>query len=174
MKLYIANCSKGQTHMFVYRVVESDKLITQVIHAGSQTQISGDHSAAGIDYIVDQHRRYGLVCVDQIDRTKPYFGLAYSIDKPISADKLQRAIAHNDEALNELGRQLRQEAAVTVNVNAGQFSADHRLPGISSLEMSIIEDRSNGGSPGIAEGVRVTGRAGDQPTPPTRGRRRAA
>ena len=174
MKLYVANCSKAHRHLFVYRVIEGRDTITQVIEAGGQTQISGDHTAEGIDYIVSQHRLYGITAVDQIDRTRPYFGLAYSIDKPISADKLQRAIAHNDEALVQLGKEMRAGAAVTTNANAEQFSTDNRLPGIQNLEMTVVEERRDGLTPDVNEGIRVTDRGVPQAPAPTRGRRRAA
>ena len=165
MKLYIANCSKLHDHLFIYRILEGRDPVRQFIEKGGQTQISGDHTREGIDYIVSQHRKYGLVSVDDIDRTKPFVGLAYSVDRPISAAKLQTAIVHNDAVLIERGRQNRQEAALTINEQTTRFSQDNRLPGVRNLEMSVTEDRRDGGNPAVNEGVRVTTRAhqaGDQ------------
>ena len=163
MKLYVANCSKLHDHLFIYRVLEGRDPVRQFIEKGGQTQISGDHSREGIDYIIAQYRKYGIVAVEDIDRTKPFLGFAYSIDRPISAAKLQTAIIHNDAVLIERGRQNRQEAALTISEQTARFSQDNRLPGVRNLEMSVTEDRRDGGNPAVNEGVRVrTQPAGDQ------------
>ena len=175
MKLYIANCTQ-QAQDFVYRTPEMPSARTQRIEIGSQTQISGDLSTPQIDAIIEQHRKYGLVRVEEIDRTKPFIGIRASIDKPVPIDKIREAVHHNNEVLQERGRQIRQEAAVVVN-NSWEEQTGNQL---SKLEMSFVEEDKPGRPAEISDGVRVT--RIDQPfgdAPPTRqakpsGRRRAA
>lgn len=159
-ELYIGNVSK-QIHQFCYRSPERPGVIVQPIPIGGQIRISpnGSHidlSPPEIDAIIDQHRTYGIVSIDDIDRMHgPFDGICYSIGKPISAEKLRRAMIRKDDALNEFGKKMRQEAALAVNSQIEQTGYP-----INQLEMSFEEEEPKGGFSNdlehIAEGVRVT------------------
>ena len=152
MKLYVANCTQ-QVQDFVYRTVEMPSARTQRIEIGGQVRLSGDFSTPQVDSIIDQHRKYGLVRVDEIDRTKPFIGVCVSIDKPVDVEKIKVALQHNVAVLEERGREIREHAAVAVN-NAWE----EQMGGgqLSKLEMSFVEEDAAGKQAEIAAGVRVT------------------
>lgn len=174
MKMYIANCT-AQVHDFIYRVVESPALRTQKIEIYGQIVVSGNLTDKDVDFIVEQHARYGLIPVSEIDRTRPFIGMCYQVDKPIEVAKIRRAIEHNRDVLQERGVELRKEAAIAVNNKLEEQLTDGRGnpigTALTALEMSVVEE-----NPGqlethkpIAEGVRVS----RTETPgPSRGRRR--
>ena len=135
-KLYIANCSQ-QIQDFQYRVSDNDKIYKIPIDIGTQIQLPGHLSTQDIDFIVRQHAVYGLVSVSEIDRSKHFFGVCYSIDKPVDISKLRYALEHNRDVLVERGKEIRKEAAVVVN-NA--LEEDARFSGrLNSFEVEITE-----------------------------------
>ena len=150
MKLIIANCTQ-QNHDFLYRTIESKSVRMQPIPIGGQAVISGELTSEDIDYIISQHAQYGMVRVDEVDRTKPFIGLCYSIDKPIPVERLRIALAHNNSVLVERGRKIRQEAAIAVS-----DVLEQQTTGLQALEMSIVEQPKDGSEPEINEGVRVS------------------
>lgn len=170
-KLYIAN-TKKQAEDFCYRMPGQNGVRKQRIEIGQQIAISGgDLSTLEIDAIVDQHAMYGMVCVDALDRTKEFIGLCYSIGKPVTIGKMEIALAHNDDVLTDRGKELRKEAAVSVN-NALEQQTD----GLQKLDISVQEDNAPQGVVPIAEGIRVQ-REAHAPRPSSQkpgGRRRAA
>jgi hypothetical protein len=151
MKLYIANCSK-QVHNFLYRVPEATGLRAQPIKEGGQIQISGELQPEAIDYVVNQHVRYGLIPVDDIDRAKPFIGLCYSIDRPIPATKIQKLMIHNQGILEERAEDNLKATALANNkllenrIEMTAREARHSIPPIGDLEISITEE-SKSGSP---------------------------
>lgn len=163
MHLYIANCTQ-QAQDFVYRLPGAPNTRTQRIEIGQQMKISGDLERSVIDAIIEQHVPYGLKPADEVDRTRTFVGMCYSVDKPVSMERVRIALVSNNRALIERGREIRQQAAVAVN-NAMEQEA----PGLTALEMSVVEEpsKSSGKDPELAEGVRVTRR--EQPGP-VRGR----
>lgn len=180
MKLYIANVT-AQVQDFIYRVPETTSNRSQRIDIYSQQMLSGDLSASEIAAIVKQHAVYGLIPVDEIDRTKPFIGLCYSVDKPVAIEKIRRAIVHNKGVLEERGRDLRKEAAVVVNNHIEQQFEDPRSGGaaaaLRAVELSVQEETSgtiDEHAP-ISEGTRVSRHEPPDATPRrTRGRRAAA
>lgn len=177
-ELYIGNVSK-QICQFAYRALEKSGVVIQPIPIGGQVRIAPNGSKVNlttpeIDYIIGQHRKYGIASVDELDKNRsPFSGLCYSIDKPISAEKLRRAMQKQEEALNELGSQMRKEAALAVN---SQIEGQIGRP-LRQLEMSFEEVEPQGGYANdidhVSEGVRVT--RDELPTVDSngRGRRRA-
>ena len=132
-------------------------MLWQMVPIGGQVAISGDLTTPEIEYIVSQHTRYGLVPVDEIDRTKPFIGHCYSVDKPVPVEKIRRAIAHNLDVLAERGREIRKVAGVAAYNNISEHSA---AP--ASLELSVIEDeRRNAPSPEFGEALRVSSKFQD-------------
>src|SRR5262245_34836572 len=174
-ELYVGNVSK-QIQMFAYRSLERQGIITQVIPIGGQIRISPngattDLTTPEIEYIINQHRMYGLMPIEELDSNKgPFNGLCYCIGKAISPEKLRKAMHRNEEALAKLGQQMRQEAALAVN---SQIEESIGGP-LRTLEMSFTEEEPRAGYAEdldhLAEGVRVT-RSGDKVAAIDSGRR---
>ena len=169
MKLYIANCT-NQAQDFNYRLPEANSVRRQRIEIGQQIQISGDLAQTDIDAIIAQHAMYGLVRADEVDRTKPFIGLCYNIDKPVTLTKIQSAFSHNQDVLTKLGHEIRKEAAVAASAHIESINEGGQR--LTNLVMDIEEDTKDGG--GMKESVRVTRRPIEGPPPvPPRGRRAA-
>jgi hypothetical protein len=159
--LFIGNVSK-QIQMFAYRVPERSGIITQVIPIGGQIRVSPNGTTAELttpemDAVIEQHKMYGLVSINELDsKGSPFSGLVYSIGKPISAEKLHRAMRKKDEEMKKFGQKIRQEAALAVN---SQIEEQIGAP-LRTLEMSFQEEEPRGGYAEdldhAAEGVRVT------------------
>jgi hypothetical protein len=164
-ELYIGNVSK-QVFQFAYRSPERPGVIVQTIPIGGQIRISPngvhvDLSTPEIDAIIGQHRTYGIVAIEDIDRLNgPFDGLCYSIGKAMSVDKLRRAMQKKEDALKSFGQKMRKEAALAVN---SQIEEQIGAP-LRQLEMSFQEEEPRSGYADeldhIAEGVRVTRQEG--------------
>jgi hypothetical protein len=160
-ELYIGNVSK-QIFQFCYRSPERPGVIVQTIPIGGQIRISpnGQHvdlSTPEIDAIIEQHRAYGIVPIDDIDRLRgPFDGICYSIGKQIPVEKLRRAMVKKDDTLKDFGQKMRQEAALAVN---SQIEEQVGAP-LRELEMSFQEEEPKSGYADeldhLAEGVRVS------------------
>lgn len=169
-QLFVANVTK-QIVQFAYRLPERQGVVVQPIPIGGQVRISPlggreDLSTPEIDAILDQYRKYGLISVSEIESSKtPFHGMCYSLDKPISVEKLHRAMKRNEDALEDLGKQLRKEAALAVN-NQIEGTIGENL---RQLEMSITEEEPRGGYPEdhdpVGEGVRVIREEGGNTLP---------
>ena len=174
MKVFLANTTR-QVQDFVWRSIGGQQLHRMQIDVGQQVQMPNDWQTEDIAYLEAQHRRYGLVRVDEIDRTKDFIGICFSIDKPIPVARIRYALTANEQVLQERGRLLRQQAAVAV---AQQVQEAHPGSGLTNLEMTIQEERDDGGTPLVNEGIRVpTQGQGGAPPPAAAGggrRRRAA
>ena len=174
-ELYVGNVSK-QIQVFAYRVPERQGVITQNIPIGGQIRVSPngtlvDLAPQEIDYIIDQHRAYGIRSVDDSKEcNSPFNGLIYSIGKAITVEKLHKAMRRKDEELKAFGAKIRQEAALAVN---SQIEEQIGAP-LRELEMSFQEEEPRGGYAEdldhIAEGVRVS-RDNVAPIEGRRGRR---
>jgi hypothetical protein len=160
-ELYIGNVSK-QIQMFAYRTPERTGIVTQTIPIGGQIRVApngvnADLSTIEIDAIINQHRIYGIVSVDNLGSSSgPFNGLVYAIGKPISVEKLHKAMRRKEEELKKLGQQIRQEAALAVN-----SQIEEQIGGpLRQLEMSVAEEEPRGGYSEdldhTAEGIRVT------------------
>jgi hypothetical protein len=176
-QLYVGNVSK-QIHQFSYRALEKSGVITQPIQIGGQVRVAPnghntDLTSQEIDYILAQHSIYGITPIDELDTNKnPFFGLVYSIGKPIPAEKLSRAMRKQEDYLRNLGQKMRQEAALAVN---SQIEEQIGAP-LRQLEMSIAEEEPRSGYAEdldhVAEGVRVTREAAGAPAPVATTRRK--
>ena len=159
-ELYIGNITK-QIHQFAYRALERPGIVFQPIPIGGQIRIAPygaryDLTVQEIDYVLDQHKIYGMVSVDELDKIDTTSGLCYSIGKQISVEKLRRGMQRKDEALQEYGKKLRQEAALAVN---SQIEERIGAP-LRNFEMSFTEEEPKSGYSDefdhISEGIRVT------------------
>jgi len=147
--MFIANCTM-QVQDFQYRTPESQKIRQQMIPILGQVQLSGDLNTPEIDFIVEQHAPYGLVHVKDVDRTKPFVGTCYDVDKRIDVEKIRVAHAHNQEVLTERGKEIRKEAAVVINDSLEKESKD-----LLGLELSIVEDTKTGKDVEVNERIKV-------------------
>jgi hypothetical protein len=160
-ELYIGNVSK-QIFQFTYRSPERPGVICQTIPIGGQIRISPngvhvDLSTPEIEAIISQHVTYGIVAIEDVDNTQsPFSGICYSIGKPISVEKLRKAMVKKEEALKAYGKKMRQEAALAVN---SQIEEQIGAP-LRQLEMSFQEEEPKTGYADeldhLAEGVRVS------------------
>lgn len=168
--LYVANASK-QKHDFIYRIPEETSVRRQQIPAGGQITVYQPNTSLDIlRAIVDQHLKYGLVDVADIDRRKPFVGVCYSFDKPIKVDKIMQADEHNAGVLQEASLEARKLSAAALHNAINQATGGAAQ--IESLELEVVEQ--NGPTePGLNERVMVT-RDGDEAPPPRRGRPRKA
>jgi hypothetical protein len=153
-KLYIANCSKF-VQDFIFRVPEVQQLFKTTIAVGGQNQVYKDTSREILEAIVDQHLKYGLIPVSEIDRTKGFFGLCYSFDTPINVEKMMNAIQHNDEALELRGHELRkyQAASLSDKIDNNLMGSESKLQG---MEVEIQEQQKVGNNdPKMVETIQV-------------------
>jgi len=154
--MYVVNCTQ-QVQDFVYSAPEMKGVRMQTIAIGGYVQLSGDLNQPQIDSIIEHHTRYGMVSEDEVDRTKGFIGLYYTIDRNPKLAKIYDALKHNEEVLNARGKELRKEAAVFTSA-----AIENNVPNgaLKELEMSVVEERRSGrevtDNPSIAEGVRVS------------------
>lgn len=171
-KLYIANATKQKIQLSYWpldRVRERVRnpesrqgIVTQMIPIGGQIAIvngseDNDLSIEEIDFVIKQHRRYGLIPVGELDSSKlPFQGMCYSIGEPVSPDRLHRAMWHNEQTLETQGKELRKQAALAVNNQIEEGLQEN----LKALRMSVAEVEPPGGYPGdhepLGEGVHVT------------------
>jgi hypothetical protein len=164
MKLYIANCTQQQFN-FVYRTLGQIAARQQMIEIGRQTRLSGEFTAEEIEYIVEQHAKYGLIRDTEVNsRRRGFNGLCYAVDRPVSVENMQIVMTFNSEALVEEGRRLRMEAAVATST-----AIETEGQGLSALELSVVEEERPGHVTQVSEGLRVTRSEphGQQAAPPT-------
>lgn len=173
MRMYVANCT-NQVQDFIYRLPERAGLIQQRIGAGEQIKLTPELTTPDIDAIISQHGKYGMVRADEVDRTRPFIGLCYSIDKPVNLSHMRRAAEHNVGVLDRWGRQIREEAAIVINEQNEQAVGGPQ--NVKSTEISLEEVPAKDGAPAtINETIRVSRREGTSgPRPAPQRRRRAA
>jgi hypothetical protein len=160
-ELYVGNVSK-QIQMFAYRSPEKPGIVTQTIPIGGQIRVAPngmnvDLSPIEIEAIIGQHRMYGIVSVEDMgESNSPFNGLVYSVGKPISVEKLHKAMRRKEDELKRLGQRMRQEAALAVN---SQIEEQIGAP-LRQLEMSFAEEEPRSGYSDdvdhLAEGIRVS------------------
>jgi hypothetical protein len=151
MKIYVANCTP-QVHNFVYRMLGQTGIRQQMIEVGRQVRLSGEMTSEEIDFIVNQHAKYGLIRDTEITRkTRGFNCLVYAVDRPVAVDNMTIVLELNREALVTQGQQTRKEAAVAVT-NA----IENEGPGLKALELSVVEEDRPGVEGTMAEGLRVT------------------
>lgn len=157
MKLYVANCTK-QNYELHYRITETPAPRMQRVQAGGQMLVAGDLSPPQVDEIIVQLRHYGAVDAKDIDRSKDFVGLAFSVDKPIKADVIGRALEHNDVVLLKKGQDTRRTVAVAINQSIERNLQESQMPEtLGELEVTADELDSRGKpvSGGVRESVVV-------------------
>ena len=151
--LYIANCTR-QPHDFLYRVPGEDmqtlrRVQLQRIPAGGQMRIHTEAPLSALQAIIDQHRDYGLMPVDEVVKTQGFVGLCYSFDKPVDLERLQYAFDHNQGVLQERGQKQREDAAVAVDqALEGQIGTP-----MTQTDVQVLEESD---APSLGAAVQVT------------------
>lgn len=164
MQIFIANITK-QAHDFTYRKREVNKLVTRPISAGGQILIDTDKDE--IDFIIEQAGRYGMVHHKEIRNGKNFNGLAYNFDKPLNIEAIKAGIQHNDEVMEAVALEARQNAAVATD-SALQDVARNGGAKVSGLEVEITEVKRQGDN---SEPFHQTVAVSDQTGKPSRRRR---
>lgn len=157
MRLYIGNATR-QLQNFTYRLPEVPGARSQMILIGGQIAISGDLNKRQIDAIIEQHEPYGLIAIEDIDRTRPFVGLCYSLDREISPGAIEKLMRHNTSVLVERGKSLRVAAAVVEENRINNQLQDNDLRPLRNFEMSVVEESplpSPDGTEPVAEGYRI-------------------
>jgi hypothetical protein len=153
MRMYVANGSH-QVIDFQYRLPEIKNYRQQIIPIGGQIQISGDLSTKEIEAIVEHHTIYGMRHYSEISKNKDIFiPCIYSIGDVITAETITELIVQNREFNEEVGREHRKLAAITVN----SMIEDSTSGVLKNLEMTIEEKSAKDRDVSfVPEGVRVT------------------
>lgn len=156
-QLFVANLTR-QPHDFQYRVPGEEERMrqsvqTQTIPPGQQMRIHNEAPLAVLEAIIDQHRAYGLVPVEEVVKFKGFVGLCYAFDKPVDVDRMSYAVDHNQGVLQERGVEQREAAAVAVDQILGQQAEEQHLPQLRGVSIETAEDSD---APKFAQGVRVS------------------
>lgn len=126
MKLFIANTTR-QRHIFTYRVLETGRLRQIPIEPGSQMSVL-DGTSDDINAVTEHHAVYGLINAKNIDQSQAFIGLCYSIDKPVTASVIEKAIRDNDNHLSRGAHQTRQASLAaldkTLSENGSGYSGE--------------------------------------------------
>lgn len=115
MKLFIANTTK-QRHVFTFRVLETGRLRQIPIEHGSQMAVL-DGSTDEIEAVIKHHQVYGLIDASKIDQSRQFVGLCYSIDKPVSANIIEKTIRDNDDHLTRNAHNRRQASVAALDTS---------------------------------------------------------
>jgi hypothetical protein len=169
-KLYVANVT-SQVWEFAYWLPEAPRHYTQTIQIGSQTQVPGpgrDLQQPALDSILAQHQPYGLVGADEALRGSHFYGLAYSIDKPVPFEKMQRLVAKYRGVLNDRGIEARRNAAIATNEYIERNLFENQMPDqLKQLDVSVEEmsrpEQFEG--PETSQGFTVVRSEEDRPRP---------
>jgi hypothetical protein len=153
VKLYIANGTK-QVQSFWYRLPGSwAKPIELVIPQGMQVKVPDDLLPEEVESILDQHSKYGLIKADEVDRSKPFTGLCYSIDKPVAPPKIEKLFNHNQKVLeqrteeNLMTTALATDKTLVDTIEETSREARKPTPNMRNHRISITEVPRDGGSP---------------------------
>ena len=141
-RLYVANCSK-YVQDFLYRLPGQSQTYRVTIQMGGQAIVHKDASKEDLQYIVDQHEKYGLVHVGEIDRTKDFRGLCYQWDVPVQIEKIMVASQAVDEAIVQRAHEQRKQQAAALS-QAIDRTLEHSENKLQSLEVEIVEQAKPG------------------------------
>lgn len=139
--LYIANTSK-QHFDFIYLMPESTQIRRQHIPAGGQVLI---HKAGlnldEVNSIVDQHVRYGLTRVSEIDTRRAFIGLCFDIDRPVAVEKIMYADDQNQDILEKASVEARTLSAGALHTALSRAAAGGPTT-VQEVEIEVVEQNS--------------------------------
>jgi hypothetical protein len=147
MDLYIANGTR-QIQQFMYRLPEVTQVRVQTIRIGGQIKISAGSlglTKPEVDSIIEQHRKYGMIPVAEIDSGRNAAPLCYQVDKTISTDKIYKLMKRNQQAQIEAGKQNRKDAAIVMASTLGTNLREEGIQGdLEELEIGLTEEHRRG------------------------------
>ena len=139
MNLFVANTST-QPYVFAWTLPESPKIYHMDIAAGAQTQILRDVTEDAFNFVVDHHRRYGMLTISEAKKassTASKVVLVYS-DKPLPADVFGIAEEVNEDIVSNQIQRSKEEVAYGMIKTFEQNSELSR--GVAAVELEIRED----------------------------------
>lgn len=139
MNLFVANTAT-QPYVFNWTLPESPKIYHMDIAAGAQVQILRDVTEDVFNYVVNHHRRYGMLTASEAKRagsTSNKVVLVYS-EKPLTADVFGIAEEVNEDIVANQIQRSKEETAY------GMIKTFEQSPelsqGVEAVELEIIED----------------------------------
>ncbi|HFV9294913.1 TPA: hypothetical protein ACIAIE_004804 [Serratia fonticola] len=136
MKLFIANTTK-QRQIFAYRKIETGRLVQIPINHGDQMMVL-DGSTEELESVVQHHEMYGLIDSTKIDQSQAFVGLCYSINKPVSASVIEKAIRDNDIHLTRGAHNRRQASVAALDSSLRESGTGY------SGEMEVSAEQAKG------------------------------
>lgn len=137
--LYVANSTR-QIQEIQFRLPDKSSPMVQRVQPGAQIKIAGDLSTKDVEIILKQHVPYGWVEASAVDRTKPFIGMIYSIDKPVPYTRIVASMEHNLEVLSQRGKDNRDLAAVAMNSALEKQFAETHVAELRELDVAITEE----------------------------------
>lgn len=153
MSLYVANTSRC-TLDFTFNVRGIPRHFKVTIPPFSQHSIYPDGTKDDHADIVGQNKRYGLVAVSDIDRTKTFIGMCYQFDRPIQQDKMLKVAPHNDGVRLAEAQESRKIAAIAMD-DALSRAAQETGEKFQGVEIEIEEQEQKGSDVQIKETIAV-------------------
>lgn len=156
--LYVANCTK-QIHDFVFRRPEAMNTSAPVsIPPGQQREIARNLSVTDVDYIINQHRAYGMRSEREALSERNFVGLCYSLDNPVTVNTLLDRLTANDALLGKGAAEIRKGTAAAIASKLQSNIQQSGQPGqVERVELEVVEQPKTGSTkpPELAEGVEV-------------------
>lgn len=149
--LYVTNCTR-QIHRFMFRTATSQHPVQIDLAGGEQKMISDKLTTEEIEKIIEHHSRYGMVAANDHPNMKA--PLRYSIDKPMSFDRVADGVQHVDQALVEEGEHRRAAAAIAISTNIEQNLFERQLP--DRLTEVAVSTQEDGDNPVFTSGIKVS------------------
>ena len=137
--LFVANTST-QDHIFHWTLPESPKIFNMPIAAGGQVQVLRDVTDDAIRYVVEHHRRYGMVSIEEAKKASKdsqKMALVYS-DKPIPLEVFGVVDETNQDIAAEQIQRNKEETAYGL-IKSIETNPDLR-ESVKAVELEIIEE----------------------------------
>lgn len=163
MKLFIANTTK-QIMAFHYRLPEMANLFYVEINPGQQKcLLQEDLSTEDIDHVIKQHSgvTHGyFVRASDIDTTRGFKGMIYSIGEPVNADMIQRCLNSNDVELVKAADEFRKNELAATALSMENNEAV-KAEGLTAKVVSVQTVQDGGEGAGTADAFQQTVSIGD-------------
>ena len=143
-KLFIANATK-HIQEFLFRIPGHPVTrppFQQFIPMGQQVMVFKETDLKTLEYILGQHTDTPIpfcIPVDEAVKIRNFAGLVYSFDKPVPNMVIAERFHLNDEALDEMGEEMRKQAAVAANAALSE-QADRTGLKLGAVEQSVVEE----------------------------------
>lgn len=136
MKLYIANCTKSK-FILTYSLPEIKKVHVRNLPMGGQIML--EYNKDDLDYIINQHTRYGMQDVNHVK--KGFGGLAYRFDKPISLSAIEEGISQSMQEKIDQAQEALKMTVASADEHAFNIAREAGGKQISGLSLEITEEK---------------------------------